>query len=117
VELTDKLQLKPGWRGTVEGRPRGLTLPPLGSARGAGLDWILVFLRRAEDVAARALPASARLRDEGVFWCAHPKKASPLFVDLARDTGWEALVDAGWRPVRAVAIDADWSALRFRLRT
>jgi hypothetical protein len=31
-----------------------------------------------------------------------------------RRTGWQALSDAGFRPVRQVAIDADWSALRFR---
>jgi hypothetical protein len=31
-----------------------------------------------------------------------------------RDTGWEALQAAGFDTVRLVAIDADWSALRFR---
>ena len=116
MDLADKLQLKAGWRGAVLARPRGLALPPLGGARGGDLDWVLVFLRRAEDVAAKALPAAGRLRADGVFWCAHPKKASPLYLDLARDEGWAPLLDAGWRPVRSIAIDADWSALRFRPR-
>ncbi|MDQ2780367.1 MAG: hypothetical protein M3Y32_12510 [Pseudomonadota bacterium] len=31
-----------------------------------------------------------------------------------RDTGWQALGGAGYEPVRQVAVDADWSALRFR---
>lgn len=31
-----------------------------------------------------------------------------------RDTGWAVLGELGFEPVRQVAIDADWSALRFR---
>jgi hypothetical protein len=31
-----------------------------------------------------------------------------------RDTGWDVLRRAGFDTVRLVAIDADWSALRFR---
>jgi hypothetical protein len=34
--------------------------------------------------------------------------------EFNRDTGWHALGDAGDEPVRQVAIDEDWSALRFR---
>ena len=30
------------------------------------------------------------------------------------DSGWPVLGAAGFEPVRMVAIDADWSALRFR---
>jgi len=32
----------------------------------------------------------------------------------AGDKGWDALTGAGFDTVRLVAIDADWSALRFR---
>jgi hypothetical protein len=35
-------------------------------------------------------------------------------LEVNRDTGWEALRSAGFDTVRLVAIDADWSALRFR---
>ena len=34
--------------------------------------------------------------------------------DADRDSGWQVLGDAGFEPVRMVAIDEDWSALRFR---
>jgi len=37
---------------------------------------------------------------------------SPLFAD--RDSGWNVLGAAGFEGVRMVAIDEDWSALRFR---
>ena len=34
--------------------------------------------------------------------------------EFDRDSGWEVLGQAGFEPVRMIAIDADWSALRFR---
>ena len=39
---------------------------------------------------------------------------TPLFKKLNRDNGWDILRTAGYETVRAVAIDDDWSALRFR---
>lgn len=35
-------------------------------------------------------------------------------LNLNRDDGWDELKKAGFDTVRAVAIDEDWSALRFR---
>jgi hypothetical protein len=50
-----------------------------------------------------------------VIWFAYPKGSSQQYAcDFNRDTGWAALGAAGFEPVRQVAIDADWSALRFR---
>jgi hypothetical protein len=37
-----------------------------------------------------------------------------LKCDFNRDTGWAALQEAGFDTVRAIAIDEDWTALRFR---
>jgi hypothetical protein len=37
-----------------------------------------------------------------------------MACDFNRDTGWAALGAAGFEPVRMVAIDEDWSAVRFR---
>ena len=34
--------------------------------------------------------------------------------DIDRDHGWKTLNDAGFYGIRLVAIDNDWSALRFR---
>jgi hypothetical protein len=35
-------------------------------------------------------------------------------VDINRDSGWESIQKLGFETVRAVSIDDDWSALRFR---
>ena len=58
---------------------------------------------------------SAKAAGDALLWLANPKGASKKYqCDFNRDTGWSLLKDAGFDTVRAVAIDEDWSALRFR---
>ena len=46
---------------------------------------------------------------------AYPKGTSKRYTcEFHRDNGWAALEAAGFEGVRMVAIDEDWSALRFR---
>ncbi len=55
------------------------------------------------------------LTDDAVFWLCYPKKSSKEYkTDITRDSGWESLGQLGFEPVRQVAIDENWSALRFR---
>jgi hypothetical protein len=52
---------------------------------------------------------------DSIVWIAYPKGTSKKYkCEFNRDTGWTVLGDAGFEPVRQVAIDEDWSALRFR---
>jgi len=52
---------------------------------------------------------------DAVLWFAYPKGTSKRYsCDFNRDTGWRVIRDAGFESVRAVAIDEDWSAIRFR---
>jgi hypothetical protein len=52
---------------------------------------------------------------DAIVWVAYPKKTSKKYLcDFNRDTGWTVIGDAGFEPVRQVAIDEDWTALRFR---
>jgi hypothetical protein len=52
---------------------------------------------------------------DAVLWFAYPKGTSKRFTcEFNRDTGWHIMRDAGFETVRMVAIDEDWSALRFR---
>ncbi len=49
------------------------------------------------------------------MWIAYPKGTSKRYAcEFNRDTGWRALGRLGFEPVRQIAIDEDWSALRFR---
>lgn len=50
-----------------------------------------------------------------LLWFAYPKGTSKKYkCDFNRDDGWEPLRKLGFDTVRQVAIDEDWSALRFR---
>jgi hypothetical protein len=52
---------------------------------------------------------------DAILWFAYPKGTSKRYTcEFNRDTGWHVIRDAGFDSVRAVAIDDDWSALRFR---
>ena len=50
-----------------------------------------------------------------LIWIVYPKKTSKNYdSDLSRDDFWDAFKDLGLRPVRQIALNDDWSALRFR---
>jgi hypothetical protein len=63
---------------------------------------------------ASKLLASATEGD-AVLWFAYPKGTSKRYTcEFNRDAGWSVIRAAGFDSVRMVAIDEDWSALRFR---
>ncbi len=52
---------------------------------------------------------------DSIVWIAYPKASSRKYrCEFNRDSGWTVLGKAGFEPVRQVAIDDDWSTLRFR---
>jgi hypothetical protein len=78
-------------------------------------DFIILFVSRVSEVDFLAPMALHNLLADGVIWFCYPKKTSKRYnSDINRDHGWKALNDSGLHGVRLVAIDADWSALRFR---
>ncbi|HXR38463.1 MAG TPA: hypothetical protein VN776_05200 [Terracidiphilus sp.] len=75
----------------------------------------LAFVTRRAEVDALAPKIAARAKDDAAVWFAYPKGTSKkLKCDFNRDTGWAALNAAGFETVRSIAIDDDWTALRFR---
>ncbi|MGA2477979.1 MAG: hypothetical protein ABSG63_04430 [Spirochaetia bacterium] len=82
---------------------------------GVRYDFLLAFAPMRKDLLAAAKLLSPLLGDAAVLWFAYPKQTSKLLKsDLNRDICWEALAHLGLQPVRQVAIDDDWSALRFK---
>ena len=50
-----------------------------------------------------------------MVWFAYPKGTSKTHKsEINRDNGWQILGELGFEGVRGVAIDDDWSAIRFR---
>lgn len=75
----------------------------------------LAFAYMKAELDASSAVLAAKAEGDAVLWFAYPKRTSKRYkADFDRDHGWEVLRAAGFEPVRQVAIDADWSALRFR---
>ncbi|MED2942339.1 DUF3052 domain-containing protein [Bacillus swezeyi] len=78
-------------------------------------DFIQVFGVTNENLQASAIKAEQHLAEDGLFLLCYTKKSSKAYIsDCSRDTVAGLLADQGYEPVRQIAIDKDWSALRFR---
>jgi hypothetical protein len=77
--------------------------------------FILVFATQKSQVDRWSKSIASKASGDAILWFAYPKSTSQRFkCDFNRDNGWEIIRAAGWDSVRQIAIDADWSALRFR---
>jgi hypothetical protein len=112
--LRAKLQLKYGQTLEVLDAPADV-LPEVADLSGPDTAGVLAFVTSRDDVAKHAAALSrAAAEADGLAWAAYPKKSSGVTTDITRDHGWDALHAEGLQPVRQVAIDDTWSALRFR---
>lgn len=82
---------------------------------GGNAAFVLGFARTQAEVDTLAAEVAAKTAGDAIVWIAYPKASSKRYTcDFNRDTGWAMLGQLGFEPVRQVAIDEDWSALRFR---
>ena len=117
MDVTAKLQIKPGQRvaalagpGEV---PTVVTPDANPAADPAAADAVVAFARNKAELDSVAAPAVEAAREGRLAWIAYPK-AGKLGTDLNRDVLAALLTARGVQPVRQVAIDETWSALRFR---
>jgi hypothetical protein len=79
------------------------------------LSFALAFVTERAELARLSKKLAARAVGDALLWFAYPKGSSKKYAcDFNRDEGWETLRQSGFDSVRMVAIDEDWSALRFR---
>ena len=77
--------------------------------------FIIIFVKSSSEVDILTPLALHNLVCDGVLWFCFPKKTSKKYKsDLGRDHGWKPLNDCSFHGIRMVAIDEDWSAMRFR---
>ena len=75
----------------------------------------LAFVKTKQEVEVASEKLVQAAEGDAQLWMVYPKGSSKKYkCEFNRDTGWKALGEAGYEPVRQVAIDEDWSALRFR---
>jgi hypothetical protein len=77
--------------------------------------FMICFVSKQNEIEQIATVLKTILKDDAILWFCYPKASSKNYTcDFNRDTGWASLGKINLEPVRQVAIDADWSALRFR---
>ena len=116
ASLTQKLQLKAGQSLKLVNSPAGydsfLASEGIGTAESS--DAVLIFTNSLAEVEQIVPPAFKSVSADALVWVAYPKGSSGIKTDVNRDRLWDALKPTGWRPVRQIAMDNVWSALRFR---
>ncbi len=84
-------------------------------AKAKGAQFAIAFATKQAEVDKFAVQAAKSTEGDAVIWVAYPKGSSKKYrCEFNRDTGWAEMGAQGFEPVRQVAIDEDWSALRFR---
>ena len=80
----------------------------------AKADVVLLFARNQKILDAKLPKLLARIAPGAILWIAYPKLTSPLADDLSRDVLREQAPGFGLDTVAQIAMDDDWSALRFK---
>jgi hypothetical protein len=79
------------------------------------VDFAVAFATTQSELDNLSKSLTTKARNDAILWIAYPKKSSRKYkCEFNRDSGWAVLRAAGFETVRMVAIDDDWSALRFR---
>lgn len=77
--------------------------------------FFLVFIKKESEIRETAPQSIHNLSEDGILWFAYPRQGSKTAEpDISRDKGWDLVSAHGFKPVRQVSIDDNWTALRFR---
>ena len=83
--------------------------------KAKSVQFALAFATKQAEVEALSSLLAGKAEGDALVWFAYPKGTSKRFkCEFNRDNGWNSMRSAGFDTVRQVAIDEDWSALRFR---
>ena len=79
------------------------------------LDFAIIFVSKKSQIDQLAPTLAKKVCGDAIVWFVYPKGTSKKYkCDFNRDNGWSTFKELGFDTVRQVAIDDDWSALRFR---
>jgi hypothetical protein len=119
--LAQKLQIKSG-KLVVINAPKGyadhlakelkdLTI----STRAAGqAEAVLLFVNSLAETEKLTPKACQLVKPGGMLWIAYAKGTSKVKTDVNREKLWPVVESLGWQPVRQIALDEVWSAMRFK---
>jgi transcriptional regulator with XRE-family HTH domain len=76
---------------------------------------VLAFVTTQAEITAAADAILPKADEDPLIWFAYPKITSKRYrCEFDRDTAWSGVRKAGFENTRQVALDGDWSILRFR---
>lgn len=79
------------------------------------IEFAIVFVTKQKEIEKMAKAIIPKMEGDAILWMCYPKGSSKKYsCDFNRDNGWEMMGAYNLESVRMVAIDEDWSALRFR---
>lgn len=77
--------------------------------------WVLAFVKTEYEVQKTMRSVMGKAEGDVTVWFAFPKQSSRNYEsEINSELGWDAVGKAGFDGVRGVALDEDWSAIRFR---
>jgi hypothetical protein len=123
TSIAQKLQLKPNQPLAMVNPPAGYqdfltgelpANPPTVLEGTQPVNALLLFVNNLEEARNLMPIAIQHIDPDCLLWLAYPKGSSKIKTDANRDRLWEALTFTGWRPVRQIALDDTWSAIRYR---
>jgi hypothetical protein len=114
--ILDKLGYKPGIGALAWRVPEPLVGEFASLSGGEDPSFRIAFVHYRAELAEAGAEVASGYRPGGHLWLAYPKKSGAIQSDITRDHGWEPITALGLLAVTQVAIDENWSALRFRLR-
>ncbi|MGL4598215.1 MAG: hypothetical protein ACRCYO_11825 [Bacteroidia bacterium] len=83
--------------------------------KAKAIEFVICFATKQKELDEQLKQYKNKLEGDALVWICYPKGSSKKYTcDFNRDTGWGNVGNAGLEPVRVVALDEDWSALRFR---
>ena len=81
----------------------------------SSVGFAMVFATKLEVLESAVHTLALLLDGDAVLWICYPKGSSKRYrCDFNRETGWQVCGQYNLEPVRQVAVNEDWSALRFR---
>jgi len=85
------------------------------AAKAKEVSFAMAFVTTLAGVEKATAQIDTKAVGDVIVWMVYPKQTSKKYqCEFHRDTGWQSLTDLGYESVRMVAVDEDWSALRFR---
>ncbi|MFC5193622.1 hypothetical protein ACFPIK_17745 [Algoriphagus aquatilis] len=82
---------------------------------GEKLTFMLAFVYSKEDIDEYFEEMHQLSPEDEAIWVAYPKGTSKKYkVSINRDSGWRKVGELDYEEVCQIAVDEDWSALRFR---